>query len=315
MMLQSLFPMFFKFFALLLEFHQTPVPSMYMDSLFPPLLVPALWEKSGNIPALVRLLQAYFTKCSNEIANRNHLPGVLGIFQKLNASKANDHHGFALLSSIFEYLPLDQFRQYLPEILKLIFIRLTQKAIGKYIKAFIQCFSIFIFKRGAVVVIDACNSLQLGLFDMVIKSLWIEYVNKISGNKERKLCAVATIKLLTETPQMLSPGSNLVNLWPVLLTKLIALLEAEPEKETDDNDILKEQTDYSAVFVPLQYAKRVQYSIFNALPENPKQYLAVNLNNLYGNAPVVVQALRSLQAGEKNIIAAYFTQNGLTPLF
>lgn len=32
-------------------------------------------------------------------------PGLLGVFQKLIASKANDHQGFYLLNSIVEYMP------------------------------------------------------------------------------------------------------------------------------------------------------------------------------------------------------------------
>lgn len=36
--------------------------SVAYESLFPPLLLPAMWERQGNIPALVRLLCAYMTK-------------------------------------------------------------------------------------------------------------------------------------------------------------------------------------------------------------------------------------------------------------
>lgn len=32
-------------------------------------------------------------------------PGLLGVFQKLIASKANDHQGFYLLNSIVEHMP------------------------------------------------------------------------------------------------------------------------------------------------------------------------------------------------------------------
>lgn len=32
-------------------------------------------------------------------------PGLLGVFQKLIASKANDHQGFYLLNSIIEHMP------------------------------------------------------------------------------------------------------------------------------------------------------------------------------------------------------------------
>ena len=56
-------------------------------ALFPPLLSPMLWERSGNVPALTDLFRAYVVKGMAEIVSGNHLNGVLGVFQKLLASK------------------------------------------------------------------------------------------------------------------------------------------------------------------------------------------------------------------------------------
>lgn len=53
--------------SLLLEIHSNSIPSSYM-ALFPHLLQPALWERTGNIPPLVRLLQAYLEKGGATIA-------------------------------------------------------------------------------------------------------------------------------------------------------------------------------------------------------------------------------------------------------
>ena len=47
--------------SLLLEMHSNSIPASYM-ALFPHLLQPALWERTGNIPPLVRLLQAFLEK-------------------------------------------------------------------------------------------------------------------------------------------------------------------------------------------------------------------------------------------------------------
>lgn len=52
-----------------------------------------------------------------------HLEGVLGVFQKLLASRAHDHEGFFVLNSLMEFLPLDVFRGYLPTIWTLLFRR------------------------------------------------------------------------------------------------------------------------------------------------------------------------------------------------
>ena len=61
-------------------------------SLFPPLLSPNLWERKGNVPALTDLFKAYISKGMNQIVAGNHLSGVLGVFQKLLASKVRHHY-------------------------------------------------------------------------------------------------------------------------------------------------------------------------------------------------------------------------------
>lgn len=46
----------FQVFAQLIELRPAPLPAVYLQ-IFPPLLAPTFWERSGNVPALVRLLQ------------------------------------------------------------------------------------------------------------------------------------------------------------------------------------------------------------------------------------------------------------------
>jgi exportin-2 (importin alpha re-exporter) len=98
-------PYVFQILAQLFEYHMEPgVPALYQP-LLAPLLMPSLWESHGNVPALVRLLQAYLSHGGESIASSNQLPAFLGIFQKLIASRLNDHHGFDLLLSIFQHVP------------------------------------------------------------------------------------------------------------------------------------------------------------------------------------------------------------------
>lgn len=61
-------PYVFQVMSLLLEIHSNSIPSSYM-ALFPHLLQPTLWERTGNIPPLVRLLQAYLEKGGATIAS------------------------------------------------------------------------------------------------------------------------------------------------------------------------------------------------------------------------------------------------------
>ena len=67
--LSEFIPYVFQIMSLMLELHKD-CPTPYMD-MFPFLLAPVLWERLGNIPPLVRLLQAYVEKGSAQIVATN----------------------------------------------------------------------------------------------------------------------------------------------------------------------------------------------------------------------------------------------------
>ena len=46
------------------------------------------------------------------------------------------------------------------------------------------------------------------MFFMVIEKLYLVEVQKVSGNLERKICAVGLVKILTECPLLLSTNEN-----------------------------------------------------------------------------------------------------------
>lgn len=143
-LLQEFHPYVFQIFSQLIELRPPPLTSTYLD-LLRPLLTPMLWERPGNIPALVRLTSAYLSKAAQQIVQANLLPvsryscsisrlplsllrpvgsrlknmmmqGILGIFQKLVAGKAHDHDGLRLLEAIVDNVPPETFDAYLPEV-------------------------------------------------------------------------------------------------------------------------------------------------------------------------------------------------------
>ena len=98
-------PYVFQLFAALLEANPSATLSDYYKSLIPPIIMPSLWESKGNVPALVRLLSSIIPRGKTEIAEDNQIEPILGIFQKLVASKANESHGFDLLETIVGNFP------------------------------------------------------------------------------------------------------------------------------------------------------------------------------------------------------------------
>jgi exportin-2 (importin alpha re-exporter) len=106
-LLLEFIPYVFQILALLMELqanYRSDIPESYM-ALFPCLLSPVLFERQGNIHPLNRLLQAFVSNGSNQIIAQDKISGLLGVFQKLIASKANDHEGFLLIQTIIEFFP------------------------------------------------------------------------------------------------------------------------------------------------------------------------------------------------------------------
>lgn len=75
-------------------------------------------------------MQAYLSKAGDEVVKGNHLLPLLGVFQKLIASKAHDHEGFDVLNSVVENLPLNSYEQYLPTVFTLLFSRCVDRKDG-----------------------------------------------------------------------------------------------------------------------------------------------------------------------------------------
>lgn len=61
-------------------------------------------------------MQAYLKKAGSQIVAGNQLPGLLGVFQKLIASKALDHEGYKLLDAMMEHVRFKGLQQYLPTV-------------------------------------------------------------------------------------------------------------------------------------------------------------------------------------------------------
>lgn len=102
---QEFMPYIFQLFAALLEANPSATLPSYYQNLIAPILMPVMWESKGNIPALVRLLSSIIPRGSQYILENNQIMPILGIFQKLLSTKANESHGFDLLESVVAAFP------------------------------------------------------------------------------------------------------------------------------------------------------------------------------------------------------------------
>uniref|UniRef100_A0A8C7GUF7 Exportin-2 n=1 Tax=Oncorhynchus kisutch TaxID=8019 RepID=A0A8C7GUF7_ONCKI len=292
---QEFVPYVFQVMSLLLEIHTSSIPNSYM-ALFPHLLQPVLWERTGNIPPLVRLLQAYLEKGAATIASSaaDKIPGLLGVFQKLIASKANDHQGFYLMNSIIEHMPTESIVQYRKQIFILLFQRLQSSKTTKFIKSFMVFINLYGVKYGAIALQEIFDSIQPKMFGMVLEKIVIPEVQKVSGPVEKKICAVGIIKILTECPAMMD--TEYTKLWTPLLQALIGLFELPEDDSIPDDEHfidIEDTASYQTAFSQLAFAGKKEHDPIGAAVSNPKILLAQSLHKLSTACPGRVLSMLS----------------------
>lgn len=276
-------PYVFQVLSLLLEIRQE-IPAPYME-LFPLLLSPVLWERNGNIPPLVRLLQAYTEKGSKIIIESKKEMGMLGVFQKLIASKSNDHEGFYLIGSMVEHFDPSSLAPHMKSVFVLLFQRLQSSKTTKFVKGLLVFFCLYAARNSGTALMDAVDSIQAGLFGNFVDKILIPDVQKVSGTTEKRICAVGMTKLLTDCPKFLQTYSNL---WVPLLQALIGLFEL-PEDDSIPNDEhfieIEDTPGYQTAYSQLAFAGKKERDPFSGTIPDAKIFLAQSLQKLSSTHP------------------------------
>jgi exportin-2 (importin alpha re-exporter) len=213
----------FQLLCQLLGEHQE-VPEVYWG-LFPSLLAPLLWSRPGNVPALVRLLGQYLSKGAAKIAtNDQWMVAFLGVWQHLNSVVKHDGATFELLVSFTDFMPLPVSDKYLPRVLQLVFVRLSNPKMKtpRYINGFVTWLLSFAARHGGSAIVQRCNSVQQGIWVNCL-GLIAQSMNKPRSPADKKRCALGAVRLLTATDEMLADGC--VGSWPQVLSALMALFE------------------------------------------------------------------------------------------
>jgi len=159
-------PYVFQVLAQLLECRTTLSPAY--ESLFPPLLTPVMWERPGNIPALVRLVCAYMAKGKAHVLPQ--LERVLGVFQKLLSVRSTDGHACRLLTSMWQVYDAAELAQYTPTIFNLCLQRLQSNK--KIAPSLVSAWSVFVARYGAAALKSSLDAIQPGLCAMLLSRVW-----------------------------------------------------------------------------------------------------------------------------------------------
>ncbi|XP_076036358.1 chromosome segregation 1 [Oratosquilla oratoria] len=284
----SLIPYVFQILSLLLERQKDSVPEPYLQ-LLPFLVMPALWERPGYVSPMVRLLQVYIEKASPNIIQLGKLEAVLGVFNKLNASKSNDHEGFYLLQSLLLYMPKEALENYWPQIFTVLFRRLTSSKTTKYVKSLIVFFSLFACQQSVPLLVQLIDTLQAGMFGMVIDRLILQDLQKVSGEIEKRICAVGIASIIGE-PALFSGAYG--ERWGNLLQALVNSFELPEDDLLPAGEHIIEIDDIPAFqgsSARLANATRSNIDPLKGKVEDPKIFLAQQLAQLSQAHPGSVQ--------------------------
>ena len=289
---QEFVPYVFQILSLLLEINTNPggVPAAYMK-LFPFLLMPVLWERPGNITPLGRLIRAFISKGPNQIIAENKVEPLLGVFQKMIASKSNDHEGFYLLQAIVEHFPESVVQKYIKPVFNILFTRLTGSKTTKFVKNFLVFMFLYTIRYSGSSLQEVIDSIQANMFGMVCDRLIVNEVQKVSGSTEKKICAVGITKLLCETPCMV--GGQYANYWLPVLTALVKLFELPEDDAIPDDEHFVEIDDtagYQSAYSQLVFAGKKKTDPVAAITD-VRANLAQSLYKLSVGSPGVVRPL------------------------
>ncbi|KAL6575622.1 hypothetical protein OROHE_000999 [Orobanche hederae] len=275
------FPYAFQLLAQLVDLNRSPLPGNYME-IFAILLLPEPWKKSANVPALVRLLQAFLRKAPHELNQQERLSSILGIFNNLVSSPSTDEQGFYVLNTVIENLGYDAFSPYISHIWVALFKRLQLNRTVKFTKSLVIFMSLFLVKHGPENLAGSMNAVQPDIFRTVLEQFWVPNLKMITGSMELKLTSVASTRLLCE-----SVSASDSQLWGKMLDSIVTLISrpeedrVEVEPEVPD---FGETVGYNATFVHLYNAGRREEDPLRDI-NDPKQFLVASLANLSSRSP------------------------------
>ena len=253
-------PYVFQLLAAMLETEPTkPLPQVFQP-LVGPIIAPPLWEQRGNVPALVRLLTALMSRSAEDLIKANQLEGILGIFQKLVATKVHESYGFDLLEDIIETFPAASFEPYWVPILTIVLTRLQDQQSVSFHLRFVRFFH-YISSRddrglGTDKFVAESDKVQQDVFRMLYRSVIMPKTQQLARPLDRKMAAVSMTKILADSDAFVN---RYPKGWSGTCDALLKLLENPPlptqgEGLITDHDV--DDNSFGVGFTQLQTIKR-----------------------------------------------------------
>eukprot|EP00180_Rhodochaete_pulchella_P000163 Plantae.Rhodophyta-Rhodochaete_pulchella.ctg1107.p1 GENE.Plantae.Rhodophyta-Rhodochaete_pulchella.ctg1107~~Plantae.Rhodophyta-Rhodochaete_pulchella.ctg1107.p1 ORF type:complete len:302 (+),score=34.33 Plantae.Rhodophyta-Rhodochaete_pulchella.ctg1107:904-1809(+) len=288
-----------------------PLSAPY-QALLAPLLGVELWDRPGYVPGMVQYIQGFMRQSPDQLTPEQ-LNAILGIFQKLIASKANDQHGMTLLCTIVEQYGGTRVTPDIANvILRVLVFRLNAARTTKFVHLMLYFFSLFVMKLGSDALVAGLDATQPGLLLNLLTHVWIPEVVSIGSSRDRKVCSLGMTALVTSPRFQTEPFAAQ---WAPTLNATIALLEgikveAAPagDEPDDDREIAAE---YNVAYSQLAWGSTDRNR--DPFPSiDPKIYLATKLDEFSATRPGTLQPLvqNKLEAQAQHVLAAYLSAAG-----
>lgn len=259
---QEFMPYVFQLFAALLEARPHGPLSDFYKALVAPVLMPALWESKGNVPALARLLSSIIPRSAADIVANKQVEPILGIFQKLMAGKTRTElYGFDVLEAVVTSCDVSAIQHYFPTILTIIFTRLNNNPPEKFKQRFVRFYHLVSSRDqqglGADFFIKNSDMVQDGVFPPIYLTIILPTTQQLARPLERKLAVVALTKTLTDSQAF---AVKYVKGWGKTCEALLKLLENPPMPVSADDVVVEVDVDdlsFGVGFTPLNTCKKV----------------------------------------------------------
>ena len=311
---QEFHPYVFQIFAQMIEARHSaspmaPIPESYIQ-LLQPLLTPHFWERTGNVPALGRLLRAYIDASPKQV--EGHLQGILGVFQKLVASKSHDHEGMLILDYVLGRIEPETMKPYMGSIWTILYQRLQTAKTNKFCKCFVSTASLYSALRGGSMAGDSMDSVQHGILAMLVQSVWAPTLAAPGIITNQKAAVIGSTRLICESKVMQQPGAAKAS------AQLLHAVAARVLGTTDVHSVVNDTADevdefagYSAAYAKLSYSDGKEKDWMSAVGDE-KSDVAQRLIAFNAHAPGILAGLaQNLSLDEQGLVSQLFQQIGL----
>ncbi|KAJ5717648.1 hypothetical protein N7488_003294 [Penicillium malachiteum] len=259
---QEFMPYVFQLFAALLEANPSADLPSYYQELIGPILMPVMWESKGNIPALVRLLSSIIPRGAQYIIEHNQIEPVLGIFQKLVSTKANEGYGFDLLETVSATFPPAATEKYFGLIMEIILQRLQNSKTENLSLRFVRFFH-FITAHddkgyNPDFIMQITEKVQQNLFTPVYLNVILQDTQKLARPLDRKTAVISLTKTLANSGAF---ATRYAKGWGFTCNTLLKLLELPPDVAHKDDlmaEVDVEEMSFGVGFTPLNTIKAQQ---------------------------------------------------------